>query len=316
MGWQKKTEKLAGSDSKPSLENIFLIDNFRLESVKRTFDLCELDRSLDICTDEKQIGTHYCSVVTPGGQLLIATRGARSLYKLGTCGLERLDVEIWSGPNDSCGPHPDGALFCGGKNCYLYNEKTGEVGDMQYQHDYHYGGNMAYIDGEGPVIIGGSSPDTAGGRIEAFYEKLDGAGEKWHQVNQRSPTAIRVVLPLKYKWFTVTKEPHCTDPSECNGLMLFGGYGCDADNHTNCDFTEESYITEIETAGCTIFGCVVMSRSVKNSKIDRLVEWEMPNVHGYKTIDSVLDRDSGFLVHAQTFNCKGPGSNIFPVFSY
>ena len=143
-----------------------------------------------------------------------------------------------------------------------------------------------------------------------FYERLDGAGEKWHQVYQRGPTGPnRIYLPVEYKWFTVTKEPHCMDPSECNGLMLFGGYGCDADK--NCDFTEESYITEIETAGCTIFGCVVMSRSVKNSKIDRLVDWEMPNIHGYRTIDSVLDRDSGFLVHAQTFNCKGCGSNNF-----
>ena len=298
------------------MKNIFLIDNLRLHSVKRTFDLCELDRSLDICTDETQIGTHFCSVVTPGGQLLIATRGARSLYKLGTCGLERLNVEIWSGPNDSCGPHPDGALFCGGKNCYLYNEKTGEVGDMQYQQDYHYGGNMAYIDGEGPVIIGGSSPDTAGGRLEMFYERLDGAGEKWHQVYQRGPTGPnRIYLPVEYKWFTVTKEPHCMNPSECNGLMLFGGYGCEQRwEGENCDFTPESYITSIELDFCnfeTNYGCRYKSRTVKNPKIDRLVDWEMPNVHGYRTIDSVLDRDSGFLVHAQTFNCKGSGSNNF-----
>ena len=146
-----------------------------------------------------------------------------------------------------------------------------------------------------------------------FYERLEGDQEKWHRVYERNPTSWepnRVYLPVEYKWFTGTKEPHCMDSSKCNGLMLFGGYGCEAEDK-NCDFNQESYITSIETAFCNDYGCVRKASTKKNSKIDRLVEWEMPNVHGYRTIDSVLDRDSGFLVHAQAFNCKGSGSNNY-----
>ena len=260
-----------------------------------------------------------CSVVTPGGQLLVSARADSGLYKLGTCGLELLREDIW--PNgawpNTCGPHADGALFCAGKNCYLYNETTGEMGNIQYQKDYHYGGAMGYIDGKGAVAIGGSSVDTPGGRIELYYEREGDGREKWHNLIEAGPTdwdPDRVQLPVEYKFFTVTKEPHCDYTPWCSGLMLFGGYGCEAED-TNCAFYQESYITSIDTAFCDSSGCTLEAVTHKNTKIDRLIQWEMPNVHGYKTIDSVLDRDSGFLVHAQTFNCKGFGSNEF-IFVY
>ena len=256
-------------------------------------------------------GYGMCSVVTPGGQLLISARPDSGLYKLGNCGLELLLDDIW--PNgawpNTCGPHSDGALFCAGKNCYLYNETTGEMGNIQYQKDYHYGGGMAYIDEKGAVAIGGESVDTSGGRIELLYAK-DGDREKWHNITEAVPTdwdPERVQLPVEYKWFTVTKEPYCMYAPDCSGLMLFGGYGCEAEDE-NCGFYQESYITSIDTASCHWQnGCTLEAVTRKNTKIDRLIEWEMPNVHGYRTIDSVLDRDSGFLVHAQTFNCKGFG---------
>ena len=35
-----------------------------------------------------------------------------------------------------------------------------------------------------------------------------------------------------------------------------------------------------------------------------MVQWEMTNNGGYNTIDSVMHRDTGYLVHSQTFMCK------------
>ena len=275
-------------------------------------------------------------MVTPGGQLLISTSGGGGLYKLGTCGLERMNIDFNnSGPHTSCGPHPDGALFCGGKNCFLFNEYTDEfrtffktilnflmtlsfatqsivkivlktlLSHMQYQWDYHIGGRLAYS--KNAVIIGGASVDTSGGRIEMFYE--DG---KWHRVVESDPTDLNpdlVKLPVEYKWFTVTKRPHCFrpwygTPEVCDkGIMLFGGYGCESEGE-NCDFDQDSYVT--------YFGWdhqldEYRAYTERNTDIDRLIPWEMSNVHGHRTIDSVMDRDSGYLVHAQVFDCKGSG---------
>ena len=252
-----------------------------------------------------------CSVLTPGGQLLISSRADTGLYKLGTCGLEKLNVgDIW--PNgawpNTCGPHADGALFCAGKNCYLYNETTGEMGNIQYQKDYHYGGVMAYIDGVGAIAIGGASVDTAGGRIE-ILSGADEEREKWRSVSESVPTESNpdlVQLPVEYKWFTVTQEPHCLNPEWCNGLMLFGGYGCEAEDE-NCDFYQDSYVTYINSDGSETYKNTNWHNPGANGFSGRVIRWEMANKEGYRTIDSVLDRDSGFLVHAQTFKCKGYG---------
>ena len=35
-----------------------------------------------------------------------------------------------------------------------------------------------------------------------------------------------------------------------------------------------------------------------------MVQWEMTNNGGYNTIDSVMHRETGYLVHSQTFMCK------------
>ena len=59
----------------------------------RSIDLCIWDKSLDDweqkCLDDPYMGSNTCFVVTPGGQLLVNTNMS-GLYKLGTCGLERM----------------------------------------------------------------------------------------------------------------------------------------------------------------------------------------------------------------------------------
>ena len=175
---------------------------------------------------------------------------------------------------------------------------------MQYQWDYHIGGRMAYVNA-GAVIIGGRSVDTAGGGIELFYG-TDGEKEKWHRVVESDPSGWYpdvVKLPIEYKWFTITDRPHCFPwPHSCDyDVMLFGGYGCE-DEDKNCDFREDSYVSSFGWDG-KLDG--YRSYTERNTNIDRLIPWEMTNVHDHRTIDSVLDRDSGYLVHAQVFNCKG-----------
>ena len=69
-------------------------------------------------------------------------------------------------------------MFCDGKNCKVFNESTGGLRDLPPTNDYHYGGVMAYIDGEGIVVIGGTSTDA--GRIELFSE----ADNEWKTITQ------------------------------------------------------------------------------------------------------------------------------------
>ena len=83
-----------------------------------------------------------------------------------------------SAQEHTCGPHPEGAVFCDGKLCKVFNESTGALRELPETNDYHYGGVMAYVDGVGIVVIGGTSTDA--GRIEVFNED----DNEWKQIAQ------------------------------------------------------------------------------------------------------------------------------------
>ena len=83
-----------------------------------------------------------------------------------------------SAQEHTCGPHPEGAVFCDGKLCKVFNESTGALRELPETNDYHYGGVMSYIDGVGIVVIGGTSTDA--GRIEVFNEDTN----EWKKIAQ------------------------------------------------------------------------------------------------------------------------------------
>ena len=79
--------------------------------------------------------------------------------------------------------------------------------------------------------------------------------------------------------------------------MLFGGFGCEP-GYKNCGYDQESFLSYIDQHGAYTYNM---------QYIDQMVNWEMTNNGGYNTIDSVMHRDTGYLVHSQTFKCKGIG---------
>ena len=120
-----------------------------------------------------------------------------------------------SAQEHTCGPHPEGAVFCDGKDCKVFNESTGELRDLPPTNDYHYGGVMSYIDGVGIIVIGGTSSDA--GRIEVFD------GNEWKQITQGEAdqwSTDLVQLPSEYKYFTATQEPNCMNQDWCKGMFF------------------------------------------------------------------------------------------------
>ena len=80
--------------------------------------------------------------------------------------------------------------------------------------------------------------------------------------------------------------------------MMFGGFGCEP-GWKNCGYDQESYVSHIDSWG---------AYSYQNENVGPMVSWEMTNNGGYNTIDSIMHRETGYLVHSQTFMCKGSGS--------
>jgi len=92
-----------------------------------------------------------------------------------------LDIDTGASAQEhTCGPHPEGAVFCDGKLCEVFNESTGALRELPETNDYHYGGVMSYIDGVGIVVVGGTSTDA--GRIEVFNED----DNEWKKISQES----------------------------------------------------------------------------------------------------------------------------------
>ena len=92
-----------------------------------------------------------------------------------------LDIDTGASSQEhSCGPHPEGAVFCDWKRCKVFNESTGALRELPESNDYHYGGVMSYIDGVGIVVVGGTSTDA--GRIEVFSED----DNEWKTITQES----------------------------------------------------------------------------------------------------------------------------------
>ena len=95
---------------------------------------------------------------------------------------------------------------------------------------------MSYIDDVGIIVIGGTS--TPAGKIEVFDEE----NRVWHiqseaESDKWNPDVVK--LPVEYKYMTVTKQPECHN---CNGLMLFGGFGCEP-GYENCGHGQDSYVS-------------------------------------------------------------------------
>ena len=108
---------------------------------KRQFDLCVIDSDgTNNCNGDYVGISNTCGTVTDNGQYIISDdRGY--LWKLGTCGLEKMDglkMDNWNG-GQFCGKIPGGAIFCTGKTCYKYDDSTKALHLFPQLNDWHTG---------------------------------------------------------------------------------------------------------------------------------------------------------------------------------
>ena len=67
-------------------------------------------------------GGYPCATMTDGGAFLLGHFD--SMFKLGSCGLEKIEYPGTRDIGYICGKVPGGALFCSQKDCYRYHDET------------------------------------------------------------------------------------------------------------------------------------------------------------------------------------------------
>ena len=94
----------------------------------RQFDLCRIDGDLSDCKgDYLGSGGYPCGTMTDGGNFLLYHN---KMWKLGSCGLEKIEYSGPGGPGLLCGKVPGGAIFCQGKDCIRYHDVDGSWEEM------------------------------------------------------------------------------------------------------------------------------------------------------------------------------------------
>ena len=95
----------------------------------RQFDLCKTDGDLSDCKGDHLGGSggYPCGTMTDGGDFLLYND---NMYKLGSCGLEKIDYSGPGGPGLLCGKVAGGAIFCQGQECIRYYDVDGSWEEM------------------------------------------------------------------------------------------------------------------------------------------------------------------------------------------
>ena len=95
----------------------------------RQFDLCKTDGDLSDCKGDHigSSGGYPCGTMTDGGNFLLFND---KMFKLGSCGLEKIEYSGPGGPGLLCGKVPGGSIFCQGKDCIRYHDVDGSWEEM------------------------------------------------------------------------------------------------------------------------------------------------------------------------------------------